>query len=71
MSHWRQSRRGVALNNLDRYQPAYDAIRRIPRFSGQVETAKARYWTSMERYKLYISEHRQHLPEIHDWRWGP
>jgi len=59
----------VVLNNLDRYQLAYDAIRRIPRFSDQVETAKARYWTSMERHKLYISEHGQDLPEIRNWRW--
>ena len=59
----------VVLNNLDRYQLAYDAIRRIPRLSGQVETAKARYWTSMERHKLYISEHGQDLPEIRNWRW--
>ncbi|CAN5907922.1 phosphoketolase family protein [soil metagenome] len=59
----------VVLNNLDRYQLAYDAIRRIPRLADQVETAKARYWTSMERHKLYISEHGQDLPEILDWRW--
>jgi len=59
----------VVLNNLDRYQLAYDAIRRIPRLSAEVETAKARYWTSMERHKLYISEHGQDLPEIRNWRW--
>jgi xylulose-5-phosphate/fructose-6-phosphate phosphoketolase len=59
----------VVLNNLDRYQLALDAIRRIPRFSDQVETATARYWTAMERHKLYISEHGQDLPEIQDWRW--
>ena len=61
----------VVLNNLDRYQLAYDAIRRIARLSDQVETAKARYWTSMERHKLYISEHGQDLPEIRDWKWTP
>ena len=35
----------VVLNNLDRYQLALDAIKRIPRFSDQVEAATARYWT--------------------------
>jgi xylulose-5-phosphate/fructose-6-phosphate phosphoketolase len=60
----------VVLNNLDRYQLALDAIRRIPRLADQVEKANARYWTSMERHKLYISEHGDDLPEVQDWRWS-
>ena len=59
----------VVLNNLDRYQLALDAIRRIPRLSDQVEMATARYWTTMERHKLYISEYGDDLPEVRDWRW--
>jgi xylulose-5-phosphate/fructose-6-phosphate phosphoketolase len=60
----------VVLNNLDRFQLALDAIRRVPRLSGQVENATARYWTAMERHKLYISEHGDDLPEVRDWRWS-
>jgi xylulose-5-phosphate/fructose-6-phosphate phosphoketolase len=60
----------VVLNNLDRYQLALDAIRRIPRLSDQVERATARYWTEMERHKLYISEHGDDMPEVRDWRWS-
>jgi xylulose-5-phosphate/fructose-6-phosphate phosphoketolase len=60
----------VVLNNLDRYQLALDAIRRIPRLSDQVEKATERYWTSMERHKLYISEHGDDLPEVRDWCWS-
>jgi xylulose-5-phosphate/fructose-6-phosphate phosphoketolase len=60
----------VVLNNLDRYQLALDAIRRIPRLSGQVEQATARYWTAMERHKLYISEHGEDMPEVRDWHWS-
>jgi xylulose-5-phosphate/fructose-6-phosphate phosphoketolase len=60
----------VALNNLDRYQLALDAITRIPRFSDQVEDARARYWTTMERHKLYVSEHGGDMPEVRDWRWS-
>jgi xylulose-5-phosphate/fructose-6-phosphate phosphoketolase len=60
----------VVLNNLDRYQLALDAIQRIPRFSDQVETATARYWTTMERHKLYLSEHGEDMPEVRDWRWN-
>lgn len=60
----------VVLNNLDRYQLALDAIRRIPRLTEQVEKATARYWTSMERHKRYISEHGNDLPEVREWRWS-
>ncbi len=61
----------VVLNNLDRFQLALDAIKRIPRFADQVGTATARYWTSMERHKLYISEHGDDMPEVRDWKWSP
>jgi xylulose-5-phosphate/fructose-6-phosphate phosphoketolase len=61
----------VVLNNLDRYQLALDAIKRITRFAGEVERATDRYWTTMERHKLYISEHGDDMPEILDWRWKP
>jgi len=59
----------VVLNNLDRYQLALDAIKRIPRFSDQVEKATERYWASMERHKLYVSEHGDDMPEVRDWHW--
>jgi phosphoketolase len=59
----------VVLNNLDRYQLALDAIQRIPRLSDQVQKATAHYWTTMERHKLYISEHGEDMPEVRDWRW--
>jgi xylulose-5-phosphate/fructose-6-phosphate phosphoketolase len=59
----------VVLNNLDRYQLALDAVRRIPRLAGEVELATARYWTRIERHKLYIAEHGEDLPEVRDWRW--
>jgi len=61
----------VVLNNLDRYQLALDAIRRIPRLSGMAEAATARYWATMERHRLYISEHGDDMPEVRDWRWTP
>jgi len=59
----------VVLNNLDRYQLALDAIRRIPRFAAEVEPAVQRYWSTMERHKLYISEHGEDMPEVCDWKW--
>ena len=59
----------VVLNNLDRYQLALDAIKRIPRYAHLVEAETARYWTTMERHKLYISEHGDDMPEVKDWCW--
>jgi xylulose-5-phosphate/fructose-6-phosphate phosphoketolase len=60
----------VVLNNLDRYQLAFDAIRRIPRLVDQVQKASDRYWTMMERHKLYVGEHGEDMPEVRDWRWN-
>jgi xylulose-5-phosphate/fructose-6-phosphate phosphoketolase len=60
----------VVLNNLDRYQLALDAIRRIPRLVDQVQKASERYWTMMERHKLYVGEHGDDMPEVRDWRWN-
>jgi xylulose-5-phosphate/fructose-6-phosphate phosphoketolase len=59
----------VVLNNLDRYQLALDAIRRIPRLADRVAAESARYETTMQRHKRYIAEHGDDLPEIRDWRW--
>ncbi|HET7549584.1 MAG TPA: phosphoketolase family protein [Usitatibacter sp.] len=59
----------VVLNNLDRYQLAFDAIRRIPRLKDRVQEATDRYWSTMERHKLYVSEHGEDMPEVRDWRW--
>ena len=59
----------VVLNNLDRYQLALDAIRRIPRLADRVEAETARFDTTMQRHKLYIGEHGDDMPEILDWRW--
>ncbi|MEO8001256.1 MAG: phosphoketolase family protein [Arenimonas sp.] len=60
----------VVLNNLDRFQLALDAIRRIPRFSDQVDIATARYWATIERHKHYITEHGEDMPEVLDWQWS-
>jgi xylulose-5-phosphate/fructose-6-phosphate phosphoketolase len=59
----------VVLNNLDRYQLALDAISRIPRFGNEVKKATDRYWSTMERHKLYVSEHGEDMPEVATWRW--
>ena len=59
----------VVLNNVDRFQLALDAIRRVPRLADRVEAATARYWATIERHQRYIGEHGEDMPEIRDWRW--
>jgi xylulose-5-phosphate/fructose-6-phosphate phosphoketolase len=59
----------VVLNNLDRFQLALDAIRRVPRLRTLVPAATARYWATMERHKRYIGEFGDDLPEVRNWRW--
>ena len=59
----------VVLNNLDRYQLALDAVKRVPRLRDEVDRAEARYRTAMQRHRLYVGEHGEDMPEIRDWRW--
>ncbi|MDH7974844.1 phosphoketolase family protein [Sphingomonas sp. AR_OL41] len=59
----------AVLNDIDRYRLALDAIERIPRLHDRVEAETARYWTTMERHKLYIAEQGDDLPEVRDWQW--
>jgi xylulose-5-phosphate/fructose-6-phosphate phosphoketolase len=59
----------VVLNNVDRFQLALDAIRRVPRLASHFDAATARYWATMERHQRHIGEHGEDLPEIRDWRW--
>ena len=60
----------VVLNQLDRFQLALDAIRRIPRFANRVDAETARHQATVERHKRYICTHGDDLPEVKDWRWS-
>jgi len=59
----------VVLNNLDRYQLALDAINRIPRLAAHRQKATDRYASTMQRHRLYVSEHGEDMPEVQNWRW--
>ena len=61
----------VVLNQLDRYQLALDAIKRIPRLANLVDDETARHQATLERHKRYIHTHGDDLPEVRDWRWSP
>src|SRR5437762_7323758 len=60
----------VVLNNLDRFQLALDAIRLIPRLKNISDKATQRFYSMMEKHKLYVSEHGEDLPEVRNWRWS-
>jgi xylulose-5-phosphate/fructose-6-phosphate phosphoketolase len=57
------------LNNIDRFQLALDAVRRVPRLAGQVDAAEQWYSEAIQRHKLYVAENGDDLPEIKNWRW--
>jgi xylulose-5-phosphate/fructose-6-phosphate phosphoketolase len=61
----------AVLNNLDRYQLALDVIERVPRLHRQLQAARSRYWSTMEKHKLYLMEYGQDMPEVLNWRWTP
>jgi len=60
----------AVLNNLDRFQLALDAIRRIPRLKNISDKATERFYAMMQKHKLYVSEHGEDLPEVRNWRWA-
>jgi xylulose-5-phosphate/fructose-6-phosphate phosphoketolase len=61
----------LVLNNIDRFQLALDAILRVPRLAPLRDAAVERYWSDIERHRLYVSEYGIDLPDIRDWRWQP
>jgi xylulose-5-phosphate/fructose-6-phosphate phosphoketolase len=61
----------MVLNNLDRFQLALDAILRVPRLADRHEAARQRYWSDIERHRLYVSENGVDLPDIRNWQWRP
>ncbi|MGP8251166.1 MAG: phosphoketolase [Terracidiphilus sp.] len=57
------------LNNIDRFQLTFDAIRRVPRLGDKVDATEQWYSEQIQRHKLYVAEHGEDLPEITNWRW--
>jgi len=57
------------LNNIDRFQLALDAIKRVPRLKAQADAAEQWYSEAIQRHRLYVAENGDDLPEIRNWRW--
>jgi len=60
----------TVLNNLDRFQLAFDAIRRVPRLRSIVHQEQTRLEANHQRHKAYVMEYGDDLPEIRDWKWS-
>ena len=60
----------TVLNNMDRFQLAFDAIRRIPRLAGIVHRESERLEANHQRHKEYVMENGEDMPEILDWKWN-
>jgi xylulose-5-phosphate/fructose-6-phosphate phosphoketolase len=58
------------LNNIDRFQLALDAVKRVPRMASQVDAAEQWYSEAIQRHRLYVAENGEDLPEIRNWRWS-
>ncbi|HEX5432772.1 MAG TPA: phosphoketolase family protein, partial [Candidatus Angelobacter sp.] len=59
----------VVLNNMDRFQLAMDAIRRVPRLKAKSDQVVEEFTRKLAEHKVYIRAHGEDLPEIANWRW--
>ena len=60
----------TVLNNMDRFQLAFDAIRRIQRLKDTVQRAADRYEDSIQRHKSFVMQYGEDLPEVRNWKWS-
>jgi xylulose-5-phosphate/fructose-6-phosphate phosphoketolase len=59
----------VALNQLDRFHLALDAIDRVPKLAVHYANVKQELQYKLIEHKHYVREHGEDLPEIRDWKW--
>ena len=60
----------TVLNNMDRFQLAFDAIRRIQRLGPIVGRESDRLQDSHQRHKAFVMENGEDMPEVRDWKWN-
>jgi xylulose-5-phosphate/fructose-6-phosphate phosphoketolase len=60
----------TVLNNMDRFQLTFDAIRRVPRLQPVVEKASNWFDENIQRHREYVMEYGHDLPEVRNWKWG-
>jgi xylulose-5-phosphate/fructose-6-phosphate phosphoketolase len=60
----------TVLNNMDRFQLAFDAIRRIARLHLIVDRESGRLQDSHQRHKAFVMQNGEDMPEVRDWKWN-
>src|SRR5450432_46631 len=59
----------VVLNNIDRFQLAMDAIRRVPRLKMISDQAIHTFEAKLSEHHVYVRQHGEDMPEIVKWQW--
>jgi xylulose-5-phosphate/fructose-6-phosphate phosphoketolase len=59
----------VVLNRMDRFRLALDVVRRVPRLAAMGDQAAQQFSETLQKHKLYVSEHGEDLPEVRNWKW--
>jgi xylulose-5-phosphate/fructose-6-phosphate phosphoketolase len=59
----------TVLNNMDRFQLAFDAIGRIARLNSIVGREFDRLQDNHQRHKAFVMQNGEDMPEIRDWKW--
>jgi len=60
----------TVLNNMDRFQLAYDAVYRVERLRPLVPREFDRLQANHQRHKAYVMQCGEDLPEIRNWKWS-
>ena len=60
----------VVRNDLDRFQLAIDALKRLPEWEDRASSAIHEFRAARARHAAYVVEHGEDLPEIQGWRWA-
>jgi xylulose-5-phosphate/fructose-6-phosphate phosphoketolase len=60
----------TVLNNMDRFQLAYDAIHRVERLRPIESREFDRLQANHQRHKAYVMQYGEDLPEVRDWKWS-
>jgi xylulose-5-phosphate/fructose-6-phosphate phosphoketolase len=59
----------TVVNQIDRFQLTFDAIRRVPRLASLIPQASDWLQSNLQRHKEYVMECGEDLPEIQNWKW--
>ena len=59
----------VAVNGLDRYHLALDAIDRVPKLSARGAHIKQELQYKLIEHRAYVREHGEDMTEIREWKW--